>query len=141
MFQSEMEHVPSVMEQCSRNVVSERGGIAAFESFLAVLALPLLRSTIILSFWCTTREIYFTIKRIYFIILSFWFSFCFYIFFLVAIRFFLALESSLNRLHVPAASDRHSIPFWDAVPGRPRSSFRDEVPGTRNMPTFHVPSF
>jgi hypothetical protein len=44
----------------------------------------------------------------------------------------------LRSVYIPATC---CIRFGDAVPGRPRFSFRDEVPGMRNMPMFRVPGF
>jgi hypothetical protein len=53
----------------------------------------------------------------------------------------LSLSKARSRLTFPVASDRHSMRFGDDVPGRSHSSFRDEVPGTWNTLTFHVPRF
>jgi hypothetical protein len=38
--------------------------------------------------------------------------------------------------HVRMVPDRRTTTIWDDVLVRPRSSFRDEVPGTRNTTTF-----
>jgi hypothetical protein len=43
--------------------------------------------------------------------------------------------------HGRIVADRRTTTIWDDVPVRPRSSFRDEVPGTRNTATFRVPGF
>jgi hypothetical protein len=48
---------------------------------------------------------------------------------------------SMFHTHVRMVPDQRTTTIWDDVPVRPRSSFRDEVPGTRNTATFHVPGF